>query len=166
MAVTLPHHFDTTATARLMLSVSSALFCVLALGTLWTLLIRHDLAGAVALLLTAGGIAYFWRLFHRHLEGIVGTISRSGISVRPGEFLGLKLKGLAGEFPLSSFTLVRVEVSRSMETLQECGRVILAGKSPTPDIQITTLSPDDAKHFGAELAERIGLPLEVPPGHF
>lgn len=156
----LPFHFDTTTTPRLVLRLFGLLTAVMAAGAVWLAVVRGDGPGALGSLLCAGLSFTFGRVLMRHLIGVVGTLDERGVRVEPGRHWGLRFQGPVGDFALGRFSAVRIDLHLSLQSLQECGRVILCGKPGTPDIQIATLATDEALALGSDLASRLGLGFE------
>jgi hypothetical protein len=161
MNLPLPHHFDTTGPTSAILRVFALLCAVLGSGVIYLVLVRQDVAGAAGLLVAFSLAAWFARICFRHLSGSVGTISASGISVRPGELLGVKLKSPAGDFKLGQFSAVRVDVVSSTDLAGPVyGRVFMLGGAGAPDIQIASMAQDEARAFGARLAGTLDIQFQ------
>jgi hypothetical protein len=166
MAITLPYEFDTSGVVKLILRGVLGLLLVVLLGILYSLLVSHSSAAAIQLLLIAALVAYFGRLFLRHLTGVLGTITADTVVVQPGELIGIRLAGPAGKFPISRFQAVRVEripnpVGIPIETqIQPHERVCLIGKNGTPDILIARTHRDAGRTLGNELAAALKLPYQ------
>ena len=166
MAIALPYEFDTSSVVKQIMGGVLALLLVVLLGILYSLLISHSTAATIQLLLIAAIAAYFGRLFLRNLPGSVGTITADTVMVQPGELLGIRLTGPAGRFPISQFQAVRVErvpnpIGIPIETqIRPHERVLLVGKTDTPDILIARTHLDAGRTLGNELATALKLPYQ------
>ena len=166
MAITLPYQFDTSSVVKLILRGVLGLLVVVLLGIIYSLLVSRDLTAALALLVCAAILAYFGRLFLRHLIGSVGTITADSVSVESPRVAGFRLAGPAGRFPLRQFLAVRVErvtnpIGIPIETqVGPHERVLLIGQQGTPDILIARTDLDAGRTLGNELAAALKLPYQ------
>ncbi len=160
MPVSIPYHFDTSSIIKLILrGVLGLLLLIVVPGLVYSLVVRHDILGAVLL----GGVGvitlFFGRIFLNNLESSLGTITGDAVVVEPGRLYGIRLYGPAGRFPMQDFEGVRVE--RAPPLAWSPGgpyeRVILAGKEGTPDILIARTDHDAGRVLGRDLAAALGL---------
>ena len=163
VAFTVPYRFDTTTTFRGVLRFAAWLQVVVIIGIIYSVVIRHDLAGAVQLSVCALLIAGFGVLFLRHGEGAVGTIERDAVTVERGEaVLGLRFPGPSGRFALARFSAVRAEESSGpIDAATQGGahaRIYLVGKDGTSDILIARIQ-GVGTDAGREFAATLGLPF-------
>ena len=162
MAITLPYEFDTSDTVKLIMRGALGLLAILLIGMFYSLFISRDTTAVLGLLLTAALVAYFSRIFLRHLVGSQGTITAQDVVVQPGQVWGLRLAGPAGRFPISQFQGVRVErITNPISIETQIGpheRVYLAGRSGAPDILIARTSCDAGRTLANELALALKLP--------
>jgi hypothetical protein len=163
MAITLPYEFDTSGVVKQIMGGVLGLLLIVLVGILYSLLISHSAAATVQLLLIAGIAAYFGRIFLRNLPGSLGTITADAVVVQPGELLGIRLAGAEGRFPISQFQAVRVErvpnpIGIPIETqIRPHERVLLVGRTGTPDILIARTHLDAGRTVGNELATALKL---------
>lgn len=142
------------------------LLAVLLVGILYSLLVSHDRTAALGLLLCTAILAYFGRLFLRHLIGSIGTIAADSVRVDSPRVLGFRLAGPAGQFPISHYSAVRVErvtnpIGIPIETqVGPHERVLLIGQQGTPDILIARTERDAGRTLGKELAVALKLPYQ------
>jgi hypothetical protein len=166
MAITLPYEFDTSRVVKQIMGGVLGLLLVLLVGVLYSLLISHSTAATIQLLLIAAIAAYFGRLFLGNLTSSVGSITTDAVVVQAGELLGIRLSGPAGRFPISPFQAVRVErvpnpIGIPIETqIRPHERVLLIGKTGTPDILIARTHLDAGRTLGNELATALKLPYQ------
>jgi hypothetical protein len=164
--ILLPYDFNTSRVVKQVLGAALSLLVLLTLGILYSVLITHDRAAALQLLITFLVAGYFARLFFQHLTGSAGTITEDRIVIRPVELLGMRLPGPVGEFPLGRFEAVRVErvtnpIGIPLETqIGPHERVCLIGKEGVPDILIARTSDDEGRRVGRELAAALNLPYQ------
>jgi hypothetical protein len=164
--IQLPYEFDTSGVVKLIIRGLLGLLGVLVFGILYSLLVSHDRTAALALLLCAAILAYFGRLFLRHLIGSVGVITADSVRVDSPRVLGFRLAGPAGKFRVTQFTAVRVErvsnpIGIPIETqVGPHERVLLIGQQGTPDILIARTERDAGRTRGNELAIALKLPYQ------
>jgi|SRR5215469_9931591 len=161
MAVTLPYSFDTCNVWQKILKMGSWLVGVIAAGILYSLVLRH-FAALLHLSLSGALLLWFGWIFFKHTDGAIGTITKDGVVVRPGEFYGRRLPGPSGEFALRRFTSVRVEHVSAPTSPDARGgphqRVYLIGDAGTPSILIARAGDDS--QVGQEIAGILSLPCE------
>ena len=161
MAVTLPYNFNTSSVWQGILKKGSWLLGVIAVGIIYSLVARHF---AAVLQLSICGILLVWfgRIFFRNSSGSIGTITRQGVVVQPGEVYGYRLPGPSGEFALNRFKSVRVEhLAGPTDPGTQGGphqRVYLIGNADTPSILIARAN--DRSQVGQEIAAVLNLPCE------
>jgi hypothetical protein len=161
MPVTLPYRFDTSPVVKLILrGVLGLLIVVIAPGILYSLLVSHDRAAALHLLVTGVIVLYFGRIFIKNLEATSGTITADRVVVEPGTLYGTSLRGPRGTFPIRQFTAVRVQRIPPSGDIQQGAheRVTLTGKPGTPDILVARTSEDAGRALGRDLSTALGLP--------
>ena len=165
-ALTLPYQFDTSGVVKLIIRGMLGLLAVVFVGVIYSLLVSHDRTAALALLVCAAMLAYFGRLFLRHLIGSSGTIAADSVRVDSPRVLGFRLAGPAGQFPITHFSAVRVErvtnpIGIPIETqVGPHERVLLRGRQGTPDILIARTERDAGRTLGKELAIALKLPYQ------
>jgi hypothetical protein len=157
--LSLPYRFDTSAVVKLVLRGAGLLLVVIALGILYSLLVSHDRAAVLQLLVTGVIAGYFAWLFLRHLTATRGSITRDSVELEAVDLYGLRLKGPAGKFPLKAFSGVRVELAPPPVFAQGGAheRVILAGNGGVPDILVARTSRGAGRALGRDLAAATGL---------
>jgi hypothetical protein len=163
MPIALPYRFDTSPIVKLILrGVLGLLTLVIVPGIGYSLLISHDRAAAVHLLITGAIVMYFGRIFIKNLEATSGTITTADVVVEPGSLYGTSLRGPRGRFPIQHFSAVRVQRIPPSGDVQRGAheRVILTGKGGTPDILVARTSHDTGRALGRDLATALGLPYE------
>jgi hypothetical protein len=166
VAITFPYDFDTSGVVKLIVRGILGLLCVVIIGIFYSLLISHDNTAALGLLLSAGIVGYFARLFLGNLIGVIGTITPDSVAVQPGVVWGIRLPGPAGRFPIERFEAVGVErvtnpIGIPLETqVGPHERVSLIGKQGTPDILIARTDRDAGRILGNELAVALKLPYQ------
>jgi hypothetical protein len=139
---------------------------VVLVGIIYSLVISHSNAAALQLILSGAVLAYFGRLFRKHLIGSVGVVMADAVVVEPGKVLGIKLTSPAGRFPIDQFQAVRVEcitnpISIPSETqIGPHERVSLIGKAGIPDILIARTDRDAGRTLGHDLARALNLPVQ------
>jgi len=163
MTVSLPYHFDSSAVVRVILRGVGALLVLAILpALLYVLLGRRDGVTALQLLLIAVLVAWFGRLFYKHLEGSRGVITADAIDLEPTSLYGIRLTGPVGRFAIEQFEAVRVEPTSVPFDVQGTGGelVRLVGKHGTPNVLIARTEPNAGKILGRELAAAVGLRYE------
>jgi hypothetical protein len=163
MPITLPYRFDTSPVIKLILrGVLGLLMLVIVPGIVYSLLVSHDRAAALSLLVTGAIVLYFGRIFIKNLEATAGIITADHVAVEPGTLYGASLRGPRGRFPIQQFSAVRVQrIPPSADVqLGAHERVILAGKGSTPDILVVRTSDDTGRTLGRDLSTALGLPYE------
>jgi hypothetical protein len=168
MSITLPYRFDTSPVVKLILrGVLGLLILVIVPGIGYSLLLSHDRAAAVHLLVTGAIVMYFGRIFIKNLEATSGTITADHVVVEPGTLYGTSLRGPRGRFPIQHFSAVRVQRIPPSGDVQQGAheRVILSGKAGTPDILVARTSGDAGRALGRDLSTALGLQYveEVAP---
>jgi xanthosine utilization system XapX-like protein len=160
--VTLPFRFDTSRVVKQIMAGVLALLAIAAVGTLYSLLVSRSLATAIQLALIGLIAAYFGLQFLRNLITSTGTITTDAVTVEPAQFLGIRLAGSSGRFPLNRFEAIRVD-RISISTDLQVGpheRVYLAGRKDTPDVLLARASADGGRALGQALAGALGIPYQ------
>lgn len=163
MPIVLPYRFDTSPVVKLILRGVLGLFIlVIVPGIGYSLLVSHDRAAAVQLLISGAIVMYFGRIFIKNLEATSGTITADRVVVEPGTLYGTSLHGPRGRFPIQQFRSVRVQRIPPSGDIQQGAheRVILTGKPGTPDILIARTSDDAGRVLGRDLSAALGLLYE------
>lgn len=168
MPIALPYRFDTSPVVKLILrGVLGLLMLVIVPGIVYSLLLSHDRAAALHLLVTGAIVIYFGRLFIKNLEATSGTITTDHVVVEPGTLYGTSLRGPRGTFPIRQFTAVRVQRIPPSGDVQQGPheRVTLTGKAGTPDVLVARTSDNTGQALGRDLSTALGLPYveEVAP---
>jgi hypothetical protein len=161
VAVTLPYRFDTSRIAVPALRFWCALLLVLVASAAYTLFVSRRPAAAAGVLVVAGIVVYFGRLFIAHWVATTGTVTSSSVTVHRVRLFGFRLAGPEGTFPIDRFRSVRVE--RAPPPLEGPGgahaRVYLGGHDETPDILLARKDLEEGRAFARDLAAALALPL-------
>ena len=162
MAGRVPFEFDTGETPSLVMRGLAAMLVVEIASVAFLLLVSHNRAGAVAMLISAAMTIYFSRLFLTTLEGSAGRISTDEVTVQRARVLGLPLAGQDGRFPIRGFKAVRVERMPPRADAQSGPheRVRLIGVDGTPDILIARTARSAGVTLARELASDLKLAFE------
>jgi len=162
MAVSLPYNFDTCNIWQSILRKGIWGVVVIAAGIVYSLALRH-FAAVVQLSLCAALLLWFGRVFFKHSDGAIGTITQEGVVVHAGELYGHRLPGPSGKFALRQFKSVCVEHVAAPTNADYPGmprqRVYLMGDAETPSILIARA--DSRSQVGQEIAGVLKLPCEV-----
>lgn len=157
MVITLPYNFNTAAVWEGLLKKGSWLLAVIAVGVVYSLVLRHFTA-VVGLIVIAAMLLFIARIFFARSDGSIGTLTRDAVVVHPGEIYGRCLPGPSGEFALPRFKSVRIDRFLNSNSNSNIGlgyRVYLVGDSETPTILIAR-----AADVGREIATILQLPCE------
>jgi hypothetical protein len=94
----------------------------------------------------------------------MGVISANTIEVSPAQLLGVNLTSPIGKFPISQFAEVRVELIPisfvNKNPNHPNARVLIAGKTGTPNILIANSELNAGKVLGKHLADLLKLPYQ------
>ena len=162
VAVLLPYRFDTSRVWRTILNGAFVLAAVILAGLLYRLLASRDAVAVLQLALIGAIIAYFIRLFVRYQSGSIGTITADRVVIQPNTLHGIRLPGPHGEYAISRFSSVRVELM-SGATLVQGGaheRIWLVGKDGAPDILIARTQREAGRALAKEFGTVLALPVE------
>src|SRR5947209_5655551 len=152
--VALPYNFDTSNVWQGILKKGSWVVVVIAAGIVYSLVLRH-FAAVVQLSLCGAVLLWFGRIFFKHSDGAIGTITQEGVVVQRGELYGHRLPGPSGKFALRQFKSVRVQRVAAPTNSDFPGmphqRVYLVGDAKTPSILIARA--DGRSQVGQEIAD-------------
>jgi hypothetical protein len=164
--ITLPYDFNNSGVVILIMRGVLGLLVVLLVGVVYSLLVSHNIATTIQLLLITAIAAYFGRIFLKNLTGSRGTITADAVIVQPGQVFGIRLASPAGRFPIKQFQAVRVEritnpIGIPPETqIGPYERVTLIGRTGTPDILVARTDRDAGRIVGGGLAAALRLPYQ------
>lgn len=158
----LPFRFDTSRVVVPVLRFWFGLLLVLIGAAAYTLIVSRRPGATLGLLVVAGIVVYFGRLFVANWTGTRGMVTSDVVTVERVRFFGVRLAGPEGTFPTDRFASVRVE--RASPPLEGPGgphaRVYLAGRDQTPDILVARDDLDEGRALARDLAAALDLPLD------
>jgi hypothetical protein len=163
--LTLPYRFDTSSVWHTILKGAFGLNVVLICGLVFSVFARpwpHILGLAVIEL----AVFAFTRVFVRHQEGSMGTLTADAVDVEPNTVLGITLPGPRGTYTLDRFLAVRVEFRSAPITLDAATSggpheiVWLVGRPGTPDVAVARTDDGVGRNVGQELGALLKLPVE------
>jgi len=163
--ITLPYRFDTSSVWHTILKGAFGLNAVLICGLVFSVFARPwpNAVGLAVIELTVFG---FTRVFVRHQEGSVGTLTADAVEIDPNIVLGITLPGPRGTYTLDRFSAVRVELRSGPITLDAASGggpheiVWLAGRRGTPDVALARTNDRAGRTVGRELGALLNLPVE------
>lgn len=158
----LPYDFDTRDVTRRVLAGVIGLAALLAAAAVYIAIARHDVAGALGLLLCIALLGAFGVVVYRVLPGAEGRITHDTVATRGGRVLGLPLPGPVGTFAVRDFGAVRIErvlgPMQGAQPLRWRERVTLVGMPGTPDVMVIHAPLVHGASAGEALAALLGLP--------
>jgi len=162
VSVTLPYHFDTSSPGTFLIAGAAGLLGVVVVGLLYTALVSHQAAAALALAIVGALTIYFGRLFLINFPASRGRITADAVTVEAARVFGLRLAGPEGTFPIGHFK--GVLVAHLPPPVGAYGvqheRVSLIGRDGTPEILVARTRLGEGRAFGRELGALLRLPVE------
>ena len=162
--ITLPYRFDTSSVWHTILKGAFGLNALLTFCILFTVLVSHELAKALGLMLMELVVLHFTRVFVRFQEGSVGTLSYDRVVIEPNVLLGISLPGPNGTYTLDRFSALRVEFRSGPVGPGVKGGpnelISLVGKPGTPDIVLARTDDRAGRSIGQEFGALLRLPVE------
>jgi len=163
-SIALPYRFDTSTVWQWILKYAFALNAVLVARILFTVLVSHEWARAVGLVVVELVVLYFTRIFVTYQTGSVGTLFADRIVVEPNVLLGIPLPGPKGTYALDRFSAVRVELrSGPIGPGVQGGdnEVIWLVSTPgTSDIALARTEDRAGRAVGRDFGALLRLPVE------
>ena len=163
MPVALPYRFDTSRVWRMILTGAFGAAAVVLVGVLYGLLVRREAAVVLPLAVAGIMLAYFIRLFVRFQSGSIGTLSADRVVIEPNTLFGLRLPGPCGDYAISRFSGVHVELMSGPTDLVQGGpheRIWLVGGDGAPDVLVGRTQREAGRALGREIGAALGLAVQ------
>ena len=163
MPVALPYRFDTSRVWRMILTGAFGVAVVVLVGVLYGLLVRRDAMVVLPLAVSGIMLAYFIRLFVRFQSGSIGTLTADRVVIEPNTLFGLRLPGPRGDYAISRFSGVRVELMSGPTDIVQGGpheRIWLVGRDGTPDVLVARTQRAAGRALGQELGAALAVPVQ------
>lgn len=151
-----PYQFDTLELDRRIVRAAVGFQVFIVFSGIYLLAFR-GISAFLPLVLVFVIISFFIRLFVRHAQGALGTITADEVVVQASKFWEFYISTPSRRIPLNEFQKIMVEIIPSSVQAE---RILLIGKFGNPDILLARTNRGDGRILGKDLSCLLGIPYD------